>query len=132
MEFKFPCLLSFTHTASKSSGFPGELNGRLASILSYFLINMCCAILYPRAGRKAHRTIRTSENSIQLCNQTGFPSGSEGKESACNAGDLGLIPGLGRSPEAGNSYPLLYSGLENSMDRGVWWSTVYGVTEGRT
>ena len=47
----------------------------------------------------------------------GFPCGSSGKESACNAGDLGLIPGLGRSPGGGNSYPLQYSGLENSMDR---------------
>ena len=45
-----------------------------------------------------------------------FPSGSAGKESACNVGDLGSIPGLGRSPGEGNSYPLQYSGLENSMD----------------
>ena len=46
----------------------------------------------------------------------GFPSSSAGKESACNAGDLGLIPELGRSPGEGNSYPLQCSGLENSMD----------------
>ena len=46
----------------------------------------------------------------------GFPGGSAGKESACNAGDLGLISGLGRSPGEGNGYPLQYSGLENSMD----------------
>ena len=46
----------------------------------------------------------------------GFTCGSAGKESACNAGDLGLIPGLGRSPGEGNSYPFHYSGLENSMD----------------
>ena len=46
----------------------------------------------------------------------GFPDGSGGKESACNVGDLGLIPGLGRYPGEGNSYPLQYSGLENSMD----------------
>ena len=46
----------------------------------------------------------------------GFPYGSTGKESACNAGDLGSIPGLGRSPGEGNSCPLQYSGLENSMD----------------
>ena len=45
-----------------------------------------------------------------------FPCGSAGKESSCNAGDLGLIPGLGRSPREGKGYPLLYSGLENSMD----------------
>ena len=46
----------------------------------------------------------------------GFPDGSAGKESAYNAGDLGLIPGLGRSPGEGNGYPLQYSGLESSMD----------------
>ena len=46
----------------------------------------------------------------------GFPCGSAGKESACNAGDLGSIPGLGRSPGEGKGYPLQYSGLENSMD----------------
>ena len=48
----------------------------------------------------------------------GFLGGSAGKESTCNAGDLGLIPGLGRSPGKGNGYPLQYSGLENSMDCG--------------
>ena len=46
----------------------------------------------------------------------GFPHGSAGKESTCNVGDLGLIPGLGRSPGEGKGYPLQYSGLENSMD----------------
>ena len=48
--------------------------------------------------------------------QLGFPCGSAGKESACNAGDLGLIPGLGRSHGEGKGYPLRYSDLENSMD----------------
>ena len=50
----------------------------------------------------------------------GFSGGFDGKESACNARDLGLIPGLGRSPGEGNSYPFQYPGLENSMDKGVW------------
>ena len=50
----------------------------------------------------------------------GFPGGSDSKASTCNAGDLGLIPGLGRSPEEGNGNPLQYSCLENSLDRGVW------------
>ena len=62
----------------------------------------------------------------------GFPAGSDGKESACKAGDLGLIPGLGRSPREGNGYPLQYSCLGNSMYRGAWQSTVYGVTKSRT
>ena len=48
----------------------------------------------------------------------GFPGGSDGKGSACNAGDLGLIPGLGRSPGEGKGYPLQYYGLKNSTDRG--------------
>ena len=51
----------------------------------------------------------------------GFPSGSAGKESTCNVGDLGLISGLGRSPGEGKGYPLQYSGLENSMDCVVPW-----------
>ena len=49
----------------------------------------------------------------------GFPCGSAGKESACNAGDLGSIPGLGRSPGGGNGYPLQFCGLENSMDESM-------------
>ena len=61
-----------------------------------------------------------------------FPGGSDGKESACNAGDLGLIPSSGRSPGEGNDYPLQYSCLENSMDRGAWWATVHGVIESQT
>ena len=55
--------------------------------------------------------------------------GSEVKASACNAEDLGLIPGSGRSPGEGNGNPLQYSCLENPMDRGAWWATVHGVTE---
>ena len=51
----------------------------------------------------------------------GFPGGSDGKVSACNAGDPGLIPGSGSSPGKGNGKPLQYSCLENSMDRGAWW-----------
>ena len=57
----------------------------------------------------------------------GFPSGSAGKESACNVGDLGLIPGLGRSPEEGKGYPLQYYGLENIMD-----CIGHGVAKSRT
>ena len=59
----------------------------------------------------------------------GFPGGSGGKESTCNVGDLGLIPGLGRSSERGHGDPLLYSCLENPMDGGAWWATVHGVTK---
>ena len=62
----------------------------------------------------------------------GFPGGSAGKESACNAGDLGSMPGLGRSPGEGNGNPLQYSGLENPMDRGALWAIDYGVAKSRT
>ena len=57
--------------------------------------------------------------------------GLAGKESACNVRDMGSISGLGRSPGEGNSHPLQYSGLENSMDRGAWQATVHGVESQR-
>ena len=62
----------------------------------------------------------------------GLPCGSVGKESAYNAGDLGSIPGLGRSPGEGNGNPLQYSCLENPMGRGAWRAIVLGVTKSRT
>ena len=62
----------------------------------------------------------------------GFPGGSDGKGSVCKAGDPGLIPGWGRSPGEGYSYPLQYSCLENCMDRGAWQATVHGVAESDT
>ena len=61
-----------------------------------------------------------------------YPGGSAGKESACNVGDLGLIPGLGRSSGEGKGYLLQYSCLEDSMDRGDCLGTVYGVSESDT
>ena len=57
----------------------------------------------------------------------GFPCGSVSKESACNAGDLDSIPGLGRLPGEGNSNPLQYPCLGNSMNRGAWWATAHWV-----
>ena len=62
----------------------------------------------------------------------GFPGGSDGKESACNVGDLGSIPGLGRSSGEGNGNPLQYSCLKNPMDRGAWQATAHGVTKSQT
>ena len=66
--------------------------------------------------RNAHSQLKVSEN--KNVNVLGFPDSSAGKESACNAGDLGSIPGLGRSPGEGNLYQ--YSCLENPMDGGAW------------
>jgi len=64
---------------------------------------------------------------MMQCSKGILPCGSAGKESACNAGDLGLIPGLGRSPGEGKGYPLQYSGLENPMD-----CILHGVAESQT
>ena len=65
---------------------------------------------------------------IKLLYLLGFPGGSDGKESAYN-GDPGLIPRSGRSSREGNGYPLQYSCLENSMDRGAWKATIHRVTK---
>ena len=62
----------------------------------------------------------------------GVPDGSDGKESACDVGDLGSIPELGRCPGEGNGNPLQNSGLENSMDRGAWWATVHKIAKSWT
>ena len=62
----------------------------------------------------------------------GFPSGSDGKESVCNAGDSGSIRGSGTLPGEGNGYPLQYSCLEDSMEKGARWAIIHGVTESQT
>ena len=62
----------------------------------------------------------------------GFPGGSDGKESTCNARDLGLIPGSGRFPGEGHDNPLQYSCLENFMDGGAWRTIVHGVAKSWT
>ena len=62
----------------------------------------------------------------------GFPGGLEVQVSACDMGDLGSIPGSGRSPGEANGNPLQYSYLENPMDRGAWWATVHGVAKSQT
>ena len=69
---------------------------------------------------------------IELIHPKIFPYNSVGKESACNVGDLGSFPGLGRSPGIGNGNPLQYSYPENPMDRGAWQATVYGVAKSQT
>ena len=61
----------------------------------------------------------------------GFPGGSDDKEFACNIGDPGSIPGLGRFPGERNGYPLQCSCLENSMNGGAWWATVLGVAKSK-
>ena len=67
-----------------------------------------------------------------MLHNMGFPGGSNGKESVCNAGDPGSIPGSGRSPGEGNGNPLYYSCLENSIERGAWWAIVHRVAKNQT
>ena len=67
--------------------------------------------------------------SVPSTKSMGFPEGSDGKESACNAGNWSWIPGWRRSPGEGNGTPLQYPCLENPMDRGAWRATAHGVTE---
>ena len=80
-----------------------------------------------------HRSgiVALSSNSILLFEEP-FPGGSDGKESARNAGDLDLILWSGRSTGEKTGYPLQYSCLENSMDRGAWWASVHRVTKIQT
>ena len=69
---------------------------------------------------------------FELKFDTSFPGGSVVKNALANAGDVGLIPGSGRSPGEGNGNPLQYSCLGNPMDRGAWWAAVHGVTKNWT
>ena len=88
---------------------------------------------YPRLlGISRPNEILYGSIFVRLVSSRGFPSGSEGKESACNAEDLGLIPGSGRSPGEGNGNPLQYSCLENPMNRRAWQAAVHGVPTSRT
>ena len=81
------------------------------------------------AWRAAIHGVAKSQTRLNDFHFSSFPGDPDHKESACNAGGLGLIPGSGRSPGEGNGYPLQYSCLENFMDRGAWQVTVHGVTE---
>ena len=77
-------------------------------------------------------TLIASKFSVRFRKDLGLPRWLRCKESASNAGDLGSVPGLGRSPEEGNGNPLQYSCLENSTDRETWWATFHGVAKSRT
>ena len=110
---------------------------RYISVLQYLAVGYCVAklkLLY----RLLYLMLFISEYACHsdylwsVIIYGGFPSNSVGKASACNVGDLGSIPGLGRSPGEGNGNPLQDSCLENPMDRGVWWATVHGVAKSRT
>ena len=80
-----------------------------------------------------HKTLKRSKPHYHIPGTVlGNPLYADSYRSTCNSGDLGLIPGSGRSPEEGNGNPLQYSCLGNSTDRGAWWATVHGVTKSQT
>ena len=100
---------------------------------SNYLVLCCPLLLLPSILSSISVFFNESFLHIRLPNywsfSFSFPGGSEVKASACNVGDLGSIPGLGRSPGEGNGNPLQYSCLENPMDGGGWWATVHGVAK---
>ena len=106
-------------------------------------INICVDLFQPFSSAsqrsEAESEMVKMENSknktfkVEISNcLRGFPGGSDGKESACRAGDLGLIPGSGRFLGGGNGNPLQYSCLKNPMDRRAWWATIHGVAQSWT
>ena len=98
---------------------------------NYFYVFSSFLVMYNRrVFSVSYSALKVSD--LILIRVRSFPRGSDGKESACSAGDLGSIPGLGRSPREGNGNRLQYSCQENSVDRGAWRATVYGVAKSRT
>ena len=88
-----------------------------------------CTCLWPRISYFPNISTNICVKiELEECSLWDFPYSSVGEESACNSGDLGLIPVSGRSPGEGNGNPLQYSCLENPMDRGAWQAVVHGVT----
>ena len=87
--------------------------------------------------QKQGELLEVSERKQQILRILDLPDGkelgsSDSKESSCNVGELGSIPGLGRFPGEGNGYSLQYSSLENSMDKGAWRATVHGAANSQT
>ena len=86
----------------------------------------------PSMGSQSWTQLKRLSSSSNSSSIAGFPGGSEGKAPARDAGDLGSIPGSGRSSGEGTGNPLQYSYLENPMDRGTWEATVHGIAKSRT
>ena len=124
-----PC---FRFSKKKLLGFVGGEQGFETLILIFFSIFNSTSIAAQYTNSQDSRVINASQLLCHHFGTQGFPGGSHGKASPCNVGDPGSIPGLGRSPGEGNGYPLQYSCLENSMDRGAWQATVHGVTKSWT
>ena len=105
-----------------------------AALLSHFLsVNSLVDTLTGFTCTNACNKSRVGAvNLIPFILPMSFPNGSDGKESACSAGDPGSVPGLRRSPGEGNGNPLQYSYLENPMDRGAWRVTLHGIAKSQT
>ena len=115
------CASSSQHTAAYS---------RLQLSVNYTTTPTNCFRLAKRQNNSSgHRFALLDFTTVRL---RGFPGASDGKESACNAGDPGSVPEVGRSPGEGNGNPLQYSCLENPMHREAWQATVHGVTKSQT
>ena len=105
---------------------PGQGRGLSGDIRHQGNLSSLCG-LSGHCGKLVSSLLSSFVDSLNLT--WGFPGGSDGNESACNAGDLGSIPGFGRCPGEGNGCPLQYSCLENSVDRRAWQATVHGVSQ---
>ena len=102
------------------------------SLASNYLVYICYSSLILTLPCRVIKSVVTNNKSLRnvrspVHSLLGFTYSSVGKDSACNAGDLGLIPGLGRSSGEGNGNPLQYSCVQNPMDRGAWRAAVHGV-----
>ena len=118
-------LWSHRHLPSSSLAFSSRLAGYAAiHSSSPHLLSESLVLRSPTCLPGRHFQYLVSAPSLHI--------GSDGKESACDAGDLGLIPGLGGSPAEGNGNPFQYFCLENAMDRGAWRATVHGVAKSWT
>ena len=128
---RWPKYLSFSFSISPSNEYSGLFSFRM-EWLDLLVVQGILKSLLQHHSSKALILWHSVFFIVQLLHPWGFPVGSDGKESAFNVGDLGLISGSGRSPGEGNGNPLQYSCLENSMDGGAWWATVHGVAKSRT
>ena len=125
-----------THPGSQASSRGEAKNTALLSSRDGYILELT---VWPKMSQASCGVWREDSGllsiRVDLCiyiANWGFPGGSDVKESACNAGYPGLIPGSGRSPGEGNGYPLQYSCQEDSMDRGVWKAAVQGVVKSWT
>ena len=117
------------HTVSVREAFLGSVMIYMGNILVGLF---GWAITFPALNMGHQVDISGIQVYTRSGSDKGFPGGSDGKESACDAEDLGSIHGSGRSPGEGNANPLQYSCLGNPMDRGAWQAIIHGVTKSHT